>query len=48
MSNVIQKLVMLTKITDFDITQADIAHRTSKRQNASIIMLCNKSFNLVS
>ena len=59
-SNIIQKIVILTQITDFDITQVDIAHRTSKRQNAPIIMLFNKksernftaykliSFNLVS
>ena len=40
--NIIQKIVMLTKITDFDITQVDVAHRTSKRQNAPIIMLFNK------
>ena len=33
-SNIIQKIVILTQITDFDITQVDIAHRTSKRQNA--------------
>ena len=37
-SNIIQKIVMLTKITDFDITQVDVAHR----QNAPIIMLFNK------
>ena len=37
--NIIQKIVMLTKITDFDITQVDVAHRTSKRKNAPIIML---------
>ena len=30
-SNIIQKIVLLTKITDFDITQVDAAHRTSKR-----------------
>ena len=41
-SNIIQKIVILTQITDFDITQVDIAHRTSKRQNAPIIMLFNK------
>ena len=41
-SNIIQKIVMLTKIKDFDIIQFDIAHRTSKRQNAPIIMLFNK------
>ena len=41
-SNIIQKIVMLTKITDFEITQADVAHRTSERQNVSIIMLFNK------
>ena len=42
MSNIIQKIVMLTKITGFDITQVDVAHRTSKRENALIIMLFNK------
>ena len=41
LSNIIQKIVLLTKITDFDITQVDVAHRTSKRQNA-LIMLFNK------
>ena len=41
-SNIIQKIVMLTKITGFDITQVDVAHRTSKRENALIIMLFNK------
>ena len=41
LSNIIQKIVLLTKITDFDITQVDAAHRTSKRQNA-LIMLFNK------
>ena len=40
-SNIIQKIVMLTKITGFDITQVDVAHRTSKRENA-LIMLFNK------
>ena len=39
----IQKIVMLPKITDFDITQVDIVHKTSKRQNAPIIMLFNKN-----
>ena len=33
---------MLTKITGFDITQVDVAQRTSKKENASIIMLLNK------
>ena len=33
---------MLTKITDSDITQVDLAHRTYKRQNVPIIMLLNK------
>ena len=33
---------MLTKITDSDITQVDLAHRTYKRQNVPIIMLFNK------
>ena len=33
---------MLTKITGFDITQVDVAHRTSKRENAPIIILFNK------
>ena len=41
-SNIIQKIVMLTKVTDLDITQVDAAHKTSKRQNAPIIMLFNK------
>ena len=41
-SNIIQKIVMLTKITDFDITQVDLVHRRSKRQNSPIIMLFNK------
>ena len=35
-SNIIQKIVMLTKIIyiDSDVTQVDVAHRTSKRPNA--------------
>ena len=33
---------MLTKITEFDITQVDVADRTYKRQNVPIIMLFNK------
>ena len=41
-SNIIQKIVTLTKITGFDITKIDIAHRTSKRKNAPITMLFNK------
>ena len=41
-SNVVQKIIMLTKIADIDITQVDVAHRTPKRQIAPIIMLFNK------
>ena len=37
-SNINQKVVMLTKITGFDITQIDVAHRTSKRENATIML----------
>ena len=33
---------MLTKITGFDSNQIDVAHRTSKIENAPIIMLRNK------
>ena len=33
---------MLTKITHFDITQIDVGHRTTKRENAPIIILFNK------
>ena len=39
----IQKIVMLTKITDFDITQVDVLYRTPKRKNAPIIMLSHKN-----
>ena len=42
-SNIIQKIVMLTKITDFDITQVDVPYRTPKRKNAPIIMLSHKN-----
>ena len=41
-SSIIQKIVMVTEILDFDNTQVDVAHRTSKRQNVPIIMLFNK------
>ena len=41
-SNIIQKIIILTIIADFDITQVDVAHITPKRQNAPIIMLFNK------
>ena len=41
-SNIIQKIIMLTKITDLSIAQVDVAYRTSKRQNSPIIMLFNK------
>ena len=34
---------MLTKITDFDITQVDVPYRTPKRKNAPIIMLSHKN-----
>ena len=33
---------MLTKITGFETTQVDVAHRTFKRENIPIIMLFNK------
>ena len=43
-SNIIQKIVMLTKIIyiDSDVTQVDVAHRTSKRPNAPTILSFNK------
>ena len=44
----IQKIVMLTKITDFDITQVDVPYRTPKRKNAPIIMLSHKNSELIS
>ena len=43
LSNIIQKIVMLTKITVSDITQVDVAHGTSKRENALIILFNKKS-----
>ena len=42
-SNIIQKIVMLTKITDFDITQVDVAHRTYKRRNLQVMLFDKKS-----
>ena len=33
---------MLTKLTGFDIAQVGIAHRTSKWENAPILILFNK------
>ena len=43
LSNIIQKIVMLTKITVSDITQVDVAHGTSKRENALITLFNKKS-----
>ena len=41
-SNIIKIVVMLTKITGCEITPVGIAYRTSKRENAPIIILFNK------
>ena len=41
-SNIIKIVAMLTKITGCEITPVGIAHRTSKRENALIIILFNK------
>ena len=38
---------MLTKIMGFDIIQVDVAHRTSKRENAPIMRLFNKKYYTV-
>ena len=42
-STIIQNLILLTKITDFDITQVDVAHITSKRQNPQVMLFDKKS-----
>ena len=42
-STIIQNLILLTKITDFDITQVDVAHITSKIQNSQVMLFDKKS-----